>query len=126
MKKLALIFCVALWVVACSFPEKHSESGNFTIDEEQMRLLTMSEEEFVQRAKQEDPQFRRDLEKLDSSEIKKDEFIKSRNEKDEELRQLVKTANVKKRQEQLRNQAQEEAGGTEEQKNPEAEMLYPK
>lgn len=96
MKKLSLLLVILGWFFACTYPEQHKASSEVSLNESQMKLLTMTDEEFLNYAKHQDPIFKKKMQNLDENEVKKDKLLKERKMKDEELRQIVNSETSKR------------------------------
>jgi len=96
MRKVGLLLFVSAFLFGCTFPEQYKESTDVKLDSKQTKVLSMSDEEFLQHAQKQDPQFRNSVDALNQTEAKKDEIIRVQEAQDEELRQLVESEATKK------------------------------
>jgi hypothetical protein len=87
MRKLAVLLVLIVVATGCKFPQQYADTSNVKVDES--KTSQMSDEEFIQKAKAEDPQFRKTVESLDQKAGEAVEFKKNRDIKDAELKQLV-------------------------------------
>lgn len=96
MKKVAFLLVVVGFALCCTFPEQYKETSTATIEDSSSRVLNMSDDEFLQHAKKQDPAFRETVEKIDEKAQKKEEILKIQENQDEELRHLVESETTKK------------------------------
>ncbi|MBN2383478.1 hypothetical protein JXQ70_11395 [bacterium] len=96
MKKVAFVLVVVAFAFGCTFPEQYKETRDLKVDEMQNKVLNMSDDEFLQHAKKEDPNFRENVNVLDESASKMDEILHKQETQDEELRILVESETSKK------------------------------
>jgi len=121
MVRLIFLCIILVFVFACTFPEQHKENIEVRLDQGNARVLGMSDEEFLQHAKQNDPDFRKKIEDYDKHAAREEQIKKELEMKDEELRELVRAEALKRSQEQQKLQDEIEEVDIEEEYDEEEE-----
>lgn len=97
MRKVVVGLIMVGSLFACTFPEEYkSTTQEIVLDENQAKVLTMSEEEFVQKAKQDDPAFRKSLDELNQRAMESEQIRKDQDDRDRDLKMLVESETSKK------------------------------